>query len=72
MSIYVRIDNEEVDKRKIKFFESMGGKSHVSCQCCKFPLIPSNKNKTEKLQCNIKKYYHDNISAIETISTCKP
>ena len=70
MSIYVRFDNEEVDKWKVKFFESMGGQSHVSCQCCNFPLIPTNKNKAEKLQCNIKKYYQDNISEIETISTC--
>ena len=34
---------------KNKFFESMGGKSHIRCQCNAFPLIPSNNKK--KISC---------------------
>ena len=70
ISIYTRIDNEEIDKWRIKFFETMGGKSHITCQCYQFPLIPSSKIKFEKSQCNLKRYIQDNNSEIQTTLAC--
>ena len=48
----------------------MGGKSHITCKCCQFPLIPSSKIKLEKSQCNLKRYLQDNNSEIQTTLAC--
>ena len=52
---------------KNKFFESMGGKSHIRCQCNAFPLIPSNKKKTDKLHCNASAYFDSNNAHIQHV-----
>ena len=43
----------------------MGGNSHVRCQCCSFPLIPTCRHKEDKDKCNIKRYM-DNNGALQT------
>ena len=70
VSIFVKIDNGEIDKWRLKFFESMGGKTHVKCQCCDFPLIPSNKVKVDKDKCNVKKSIQGNDNEIQTLPMC--
>ena len=47
VSVFVNNDQQNTILKhwKNKFFESMGGKSHIRCQCNAFPLIPSNKKK---------------------------
>ena len=53
VSVYVRagVDNTE-GQWETKFFQSMGGKPHVRCQCRQYPLLPSKKPKDNKLKCN--------------------
>ena len=70
VSIYVRTDNKEIDKWRLKFFESMGGKSHVKCNCCNFPLIPSNKGKEGKRQCCLKHFFQGDNSIVKTSPRC--
>ena len=48
ISIYVRNQEKSSDKWKDKFFECMGGKSHIQCKCCNFPLIPTRSLLHEK------------------------
>ena len=52
--LYVKVDDELDDEWRVNFFECMGGKSHVYCSCCNFPLIPSNRIKSLKEKCNWK------------------
>ena len=52
VGMYVLMNGES------KFFESMGGKSHIVCQCRGLPLIPSHRPATIKLKCNMM-YYVD-------------
>ena len=42
VSIYVRVENDYANNWRMRFFELMGGKAHIQCNCYKFPLIPSN------------------------------
>ena len=70
VSIYVKTGNEEIDKWRLKFFESMGGKSHVKCNCCNFPLIPSNKGKEGKRQCCLKHFFQGDNSIVKTSPRC--
>ena len=56
VSVYVRRDDVCVDSWRSQLFESMGGKSHVRCQCCQFPLIPSHRHKADKRKCNTRHY----------------
>ena len=48
----------------------MGGKTHVKCQCCHFPLIPSNKIGCDKNKCNLSKYIQDDNAEIQIVQTC--
>ena len=54
--VYIRKETKNVDKWRTTFFESMGGKSHVRCNCHAFPLIPSHRKKLNKKRCNAKLY----------------
>ena len=53
VSVYVRagVDNSE-GEWETKFFQSMGGKPHVRCQCRQYPLLSSKTLKDNKLKCN--------------------
>ena len=46
--IYVKNEEKNIDKWRTRFFESMGGKSHIRCNCHEFPLVPSHKTKFDK------------------------
>ena len=60
VAVYARDDKEDVDSSRIKFFETMGGKPHVVCKCCGFPLIPTNaSNNDKKRPCNVKHFFTD-------------
>ena len=56
LNVYVKIGDDDNDNWRMKFLESMGGKSHVLCQCSNFPLIPSNFHKSKKSKCNFKHF----------------
>lgn len=56
--VYVKCESVSADRWRSEFFKSLGGKPHVICQCCQFPLVPSKRNKENKLCCNMK-FYHD-------------
>ena len=45
----------------------MGLNTHVRCQCCDFPLIPSNKVKEEKSQCNVKRFTQGNNTEVHIL-----
>ena len=50
--VYVR---DQYDENHInyqdKFIESMGGRSHVKCGCNNYPLLPSPRNRQDRLSC---------------------
>jgi predicted GIY-YIG superfamily endonuclease len=69
--VYVRVDDTDIDVWRSKFFESMGGKSHVECLCCHFPLIPSNKTRTSKSKCNMQHFLRDGTQHQNPYSGCK-
>ena len=45
----------------------MGGKTHVTFKCCNFLLIPSNKVKEEKSQCNVKRFTQGNNTEVHIL-----
>lgn len=69
VGVYVKLDNTVNEEWKSKFFKSMGGKDHVRCQCCNFPLIPTNKYKDAKQKCNLRRYLNNGIVE-EVIESC--
>ena len=72
VSVYVlRKDDVCVDYWRSKFFESMGGRSHVRCQCCQFPLIPTNRHPADKLKCNLKHYLNEGGVWHQTQHDCR-
>ena len=62
--LYIKIDNAMIDEWRIKFFECLGGKSHVRCPCCNFPLIASNRSITLNKECNWKDVNESNGAII--------
>ena len=44
--VFIRIEEKNDNEWRTKFFESMGGKSHVRCKRHDFPLVPSHRAKT--------------------------
>ena len=49
--VFVRTNDFQVDDWKLKFHESLGGQTHVLCQCSNFPLIPTHMRKDKKRAC---------------------
>ena len=60
ISLYVMINERNDDYWRLKFFECLGGISHVQCQCCNFPLIPTNSTTRQKSKCNFKFFKQSN------------
>ena len=58
--VYIKNEDTNVDKWRSKFFESMGGKSHVRCNHHDFPLVPSHRAKYNKKKCNAHLYICEN------------
>ena len=59
--VYVKkYDNDCIERWRMKLFESFGGKTHVRCECCKFPLIPSYQSMKNKCKCNVNIHIDDN------------
>ena len=71
ISVYVRVENDCNNHWRSKFFESMSGKIHVKCQCCNFPLIPSNIQRSKKRKCNLKHYISSDGTFHIIVSKCK-
>ena len=57
LSLYIRNGDEHDDYCRMNFFKSMGGKTHVQCNCCKFPLIPTQCLPKQKKRCNFKCFF---------------
>lgn len=53
VSLYIRQEDENSDHLRDEVFKSMGGKTHVKCKKCNFPMIPSFKPKEKKDLCNV-------------------
>ena len=68
--MYSKINPDGNKDWQIKFFESLGGKSHVKYNCCQFPLIPSNRSKNEKANCNLRRYIQNNGCEIVKSTNC--
>ena len=48
---YVKKSTPNIDKWRLKIFETLGGKTHVQCACNRFPLIPTAATKGSKKKC---------------------
>jgi len=63
ITVYVKAQNPfDLPNYKLNFFRSIGGETHVICDCNQFPLIVSgrsqkNKMKCMKVGCTKKEYY---------------
>ena len=69
--LYVReVKSTICDFWRMKFFESMGGKTHVQCKCCDFPLIPTNNQKHTKTKCNFNKFVQQDGHIQEKMRSC--
>ena len=49
----------------------MGGKSHVCCQCCDFPLISSHRSPSNKLLCNGRHFIDSNGRHQQSQNICQ-
>ena len=49
----------------------MGGKSHVRCKCCMFPLIPTSSHSNKKKRCNLTSFFKNNGPQEEKEHNCK-
>ena len=54
-----KYDDECIKRWRMKLFESFGGKTHVRCECCQFPLIPLYQSIKSKLKCNVNIHIYD-------------
>jgi hypothetical protein len=81
VSVYVRRESDKVEiEWEKKFFESMGGKAHVICQCRRTPFIPTNHAPKNKLPCNFSHYIgadgvkvrHNECNRVESVTCSNP
>ena len=71
IQVYVKKEDTSVDDWRTKLFKNLGGKTHVQCHCCNFPLIPSFRSAKNKTNCNIKICIDKNGNQTQQQDTCQ-
>ena len=71
IQVYIKKhDDEGIEGWRMKLFESFGGKTHVRCECCQFPLIPSYRSSKNKLKCNINLHINEDGTRHQCDNLC--